>query len=114
MPAISADELNGRNGACTRGNRCSSTAFGRAVARYARDRVADILRQRQPVDLPGLAAPARMYPPANRYRRAACPGHRPLTVEPGKQENDGLVADFHRPISRTKAAMIFSIVAGST
>src|SRR3546814_103707 len=36
MPAISADELNGRNGACERKNRCASMAVGRAAARYAR------------------------------------------------------------------------------
>jgi hypothetical protein len=87
--------------------------LGTGRRKIVQDRVADILRQWQAVRPTRLALDRQVAGPPVDIVEVHVLNIASPQAEPGEQENDGLVPDFHRAICR-QAAMICSIVAGST
>jgi hypothetical protein len=87
--------------------------LGTGRGNVVQDRVANILGQRQPVRPTRLALDRQVTGPPVDIVEVHILNIAGTQAEPGEQENDGLVPNFHRAICRT-GAMICSIVAGST
>jgi hypothetical protein len=100
MPAISADERNGRNGLARAGTDALRRPPG-GPCKICQDRVADILRQWQTVRSTRLALDRQVAGPPVDVVETHVLNITGTQAEPGEQENDGLVPDFYRTICRT-------------
>ena len=101
IPAISEGERNERERGLRAQEHVLIDGLGAGRDNIIQDRVANVLLQRQPVWPPRLALHCQMTGAPVDVVEAQIPDITGTQAKPGEQENDGLVADFHRTTCRT-------------